>query len=185
MSNDIDYGPLAGLIGSWKGDQGMDISPEPAGTEENPYWETIVFEGIGDVTNAEDQKLVGVRYHQVVRRKSNDEIFHDQVGYWIWDAREKTVVQSIQIPRAVGVVAGGRYAGPTDGPVTLEVSAKLGGDDWGIVQSPYMAQNARTTEYRIVLKLDGDVLHYAQTTVLDIYGKSFDHTDESTLSRVG
>ena len=30
----IDYGPLAGLIGTWKGDKGMDVSPEPEGTEE-------------------------------------------------------------------------------------------------------------------------------------------------------
>ena len=38
MSDDhsIDYGPLAGLIGTWKGDKGADIAPEPDGTEESP-----------------------------------------------------------------------------------------------------------------------------------------------------
>jgi hypothetical protein len=76
----IDYGPLTGLIGSWKGDKGMDVAPEPGGSEESPYWETIDFEAIGDVTNAESQTLTVLRYHQVVRRKSNDEIFHDQTG---------------------------------------------------------------------------------------------------------
>ena len=49
-------------------------------------YETITFEAAGDVTNAERQTLAVVRYHQVVRRKSNDEVFHDQVGYWTWDA---------------------------------------------------------------------------------------------------
>ena len=82
----IDYGPLRGLIGSWKGDKGLDVAPEPDGTEENPYWETLDFEAIGDVTNAESQTLTVLRYQQVVRRKSNDEIFHDQCGYWMWDA---------------------------------------------------------------------------------------------------
>ena len=28
-TNDIDYEPLAGLIGVWKSDKDMDISPEP------------------------------------------------------------------------------------------------------------------------------------------------------------
>jgi len=48
----IDYGPLAGLIGRWKGDKGLDVAPAPGGREENPYWETLDFEAIGDVTNA-------------------------------------------------------------------------------------------------------------------------------------
>jgi len=30
---DIDYGPLAGLIGTWTGSKGLDIAPEPDGTE--------------------------------------------------------------------------------------------------------------------------------------------------------
>ena len=38
MSDDanVDYGPLAGLIGSWSGDKGTDIAPDPDGTETNP-----------------------------------------------------------------------------------------------------------------------------------------------------
>ena len=72
---EVDYGPLAGLIGVWQGDKGMDIAPEPDGTEENPYYETITFEAGGDLKNAEDQVLAGVRYHQVVKRKSDDGIF--------------------------------------------------------------------------------------------------------------
>ena len=59
----IDYGPLQGLIGTWSGDQGLDISPEPDGIEENPYYETLAFEAAGDMTNAESQTLSIVRYH--------------------------------------------------------------------------------------------------------------------------
>ena len=55
MSDRIDYGPLEALIGTWEGDRGVDISPEPDGTEENPYYETLSFTAIGDVENAESQ----------------------------------------------------------------------------------------------------------------------------------
>jgi len=101
---EIDYGPLTPLIGVWEGDQGMDIAPEPDGTEENPYYETLTFEAGGDVSNAESQTLAIVRYHQVVSRKSNDEVFHDQIGYWTWDPPTQTSTQSIRIPLVVAVL---------------------------------------------------------------------------------
>ncbi|MAG94789.1 MAG: hypothetical protein CMJ48_13760 [Planctomycetaceae bacterium] len=187
MSNESDYGPLLGLIGTWQGDKGLDIAPEPDGREENPYYETITFEGIGDATNAESQTLVVVRYHQVVSRQSNDKVFHDEVGYWMWDAAAGIVMHSLAIPRAVAVIAGGSHSGPTEPgqPVTLEVSAALGDENWGIVQSPFMQQNARTTEFRHKITIDGDKLRYAETTVLEIYGRTFDHTDENELARQG
>ena len=58
----INYGPLAALVGTWEGDKGIDRAPEPEGEERNPYYETIVFEAAGDVTNAEQQILSVVRY---------------------------------------------------------------------------------------------------------------------------
>ncbi len=142
MSDPIDYGPLEPLIGNWKGDKGMDISPEPDGIEENPYYETISFEAVGDVENAEPQVLAILRYQQIVRRKSNDEVFHDQTGYWTWDAREGVVMQSIVIPRAVCILAGGRYTG-TGSSSKLSVAAKLDDPDWGIIQSPFMRASMR------------------------------------------
>ena len=70
MSDSVDYGPLACLVGVWKGSDGMDVAPEPDDDEHNPYYETLVFEAAGDVTNAEEQVLSVLRYHQEVRRKS-------------------------------------------------------------------------------------------------------------------
>lgn len=89
----VNYGPLTELIGAWHGDKGHDISPEPDGTENSPYYETITitFAAAGDVTNAESQRLTALHYRQIVQRKSNDEIFHDQTGYWIWDAERDIV----------------------------------------------------------------------------------------------
>ena len=177
---DIDYGPLTKLIGTWRGDKGMDVAPDPEGREENPYFETMTFTPIGDVTNANRQRLVGLRYHQSVSRKSTGLVFHDQIGYWMWDAATGTVSQSLTIPRVVAVLAGGR-ATARGTAVVLEVAAD--GADWGIVQSPFMRDNARTTAFRHRLTLDGDTLAYHETTVVDIYGRPFEHTDENTLTR--
>lgn len=183
MADGVDYGPLAGLIGTWKGDKGMDVSPEPDGTEENPYYETIEFEAAGDVTNAEQQSLAIVRYHQVVTRKSNDEVFHDEVGYWLWDSAAQLIMHSLAIPRAVTLVAGGSYTDdPKADPVVLEVRA-ADGEEWGISQSPFMRDKARTVEFRHRVSISGDGLSYQETTVLDIYGKRFDHTDANQLRR--
>jgi hypothetical protein len=180
----IEYGPLARLVGSWEGDKGLDVAPEPDGREESPYFESLVFEAAGDVENAEKQRLAIVRYHQVVSRKSNGEVFHDEIGYWTWDSATGVIAHSLTIPRAVCVLAGGSYSGSGDEPeVVLEVAAKLGDPDWGIIQSPFMRDNARTVSFRHRIAVSGDVLNYSETTVLDIYGGPFDHTDENRLTR--
>ena len=181
----IDYGPLAGLVGTWEGDKGLDVAPEPEGSEENPYSESLAFTAIGDVTNAGSQTLAVLRYQQVVRRKSNGEVFHDQTGYWMWDAREGVVMQSIVIPRAVCVLAGGRPL-DTGGPgasVQLSVAAAVDYPDWGIVQSPFMRDQARTIRFQHDLTIDGETLSYSETTFLEIYSRSFDHTDANELTR--
>lgn len=179
----VNYGPLAGLIGTWRGDNGMDVAPEPDADEHNPYYETISFEAGGDVTNAEQQVLAIVPYLQVVSRKSNDAVFHHQVGYWLWDSETDTVIQSLSIPRAVTLLAGGRAA--EDGEsVVLSVEASVDSEEWGILQAPFMNAKAKTVAYRHRMTVQGDQLSYEQTTVLDIYGKhDYPHTDQNTLQR--
>jgi hypothetical protein len=180
----IDYGPLACLVGVWTGSEGMDVAPEPDDDEYNPYYESLSFEAAGDVTNAEEQTLSVVRYHQVVRRKSTDKVFHDQVGYWLWDPATSVIVQTLTIPRAVTLLAGGKAE--IDGDSTVfEVRAVDGDADWGIVQSPFMQEKARTVEFRHRVSVTGDRLVYEETTVLDIYGKKrYEHTDGNTLQRL-
>lgn len=179
----INYGPLAGLVGTWEGNRGMDIAPEPDAVEKNPYYETITFEAIGDVTNAEKQVLAVIRYQQIVTRKSNDQVFHDQTGYWMWDADTGVVMYSLSIPRAVTLIAGGDAA-PSDKGIIIKVAAALGDPDWGIVQSPFMRDSASSTKFSLEMTLNGDQLAYAQSTLLDIYGQSsFDHIDRNKLTR--
>lgn len=183
----VNYGPLAALIGDWKGDKGVDKAPEPDGEERSPYYETITFEAAGDVTNAEKQTLSVVHYHQKVYRKSNDEQFHDQAGYWLWDPADNTIVECFTIPRGVGVVAGGKAAPPSSASdeVVLDVSASAGSDEFGIAQAAFMFQQARTTGFTHVITVNGDELKYSEVTLLDIYDKQgYEHKDINTLQRV-
>jgi len=183
--NDVDYGPLQSLIGIWRGDKGMDIAPDPDGTEQNPYYETMVFEAAGDVTNAEQQILTALRYHQEVRRKSDDKVFHDQTGYWMWDKQNNVIMQSLVIPRGVALLAGGLCGAPSSptGELVLNVTAKLDDPDWGISQSPFMRDNARTLEFSHKLMINSDKLTYSERTRVAIYGTEFEHTDGNELLR--
>ena len=185
-NHDVEYGPLAGLIGTWEGDKGMDVSPEPEGDERSAYYETIVFEACGTVDNhEEDQVLAFLRYNQAVYRKTNNKMFHNESGYYTWDVATGVVVQSFVIPRSVGVIAGGTAEFSDDpGRVRITVAASLDDDDYGIIQAPFMRDNASTQSFSHTLELDGDQLTYTETTVVDIYGRVFDHTDTNTLHRV-
>jgi len=179
----IDYGPLACLVGVWKGNSGMDVAPEPDADEHNPYYETITFEAAGDVTNAEEQTLSVVCYHQVVSRQSNDKVFHDQVGYWLWDPATDTVIQTLTIPRAVTLLAGGK-ATRNGGETVLDVAASVDSSEWSIAQAPFMQSKAKTTAFKHRVSVKGDTMSYSETTTLEIYGKhDYPHTDENSLTR--
>jgi len=182
-STGIDYGPLSALIGVWTGDKGVDVAPEPDGEETNPFFETITISEVGGVTNAETQNLSALHYHQIVSRKSDGQIFHNETGYWMWDAETKTVMHSLLIPRAVGLIAGGIYGGEkdADGRTILKVKAKLGDENWGIVQSPFMRDKASTQSFEHEVIVGDGKLSYAETTMFDIYGKTFEHTDKNEL----
>jgi hypothetical protein len=181
----VDYGPLAALVGTWSGDKGVDKAPEPDGEERSLFYETIVFEPLGVVDNADKQVLAVLRYHQVVSRKTNDEVFHNETGYWGWDKADNTIFQSFSIPRGVAVLAGGNCPAPEDinAEITLSVKAVTGDLTFGVLQSPFMEANAKTTGFTHDVTVHGDNMRYTETTFLDIYGKNYDHTDISRLQR--
>ena len=95
----------------------------------------MAFEPVGDVTNAEHQKLMVVRYLQVVHRQSDDKPIHNELGYWMWDAETQTLMHSLIIPRAVCVLAGGKVTMSAAAPktVTLDVTARLGDPEFRVV----------------------------------------------------
>lgn len=183
----VDYGPLVALIGIWKGDKGVDRAPKPNDSEErNLFYETILFEACGDVDNAEEQVLAVVRYHQVVSRKSNNKVFHNESGYWSWDKKTGVLMQSLTIPRGFALLAGGRFDARADysGELVLEVRAADGDPEWGIAQSPFMREKARTTAFTHKITVNGSNMAYTESTLLQIYGRSYDHIDVNRLTRV-
>src|ERR1039458_213343 len=112
----IDYGPLVGLIGTWKSapNGGVDVAPGQAGSkvgkgknEVTPYYETITHSPAGRAVHATDQNLGAVYYRQQVFAKSDNKQFHDQTGYLIYDKKNQKVYDTFCIPRGVCVVAEG------------------------------------------------------------------------------
>ena len=69
----LDYGPLVGLIGTWKSapNGGVDVAPGQAGSKVgkgkvavSPYYETITYTPAGGAVNASDQNLAALYYRQ-------------------------------------------------------------------------------------------------------------------------
>lgn len=182
--DDVDYGPLAQLIGKWIGNKGLDIAPDSnANPDKSAFSDEITFTPSGPSENAEEQNLVSIKYHHIVRKLENGRIFHDQIGHWIYEKRTNIIMHSLSIPRAVCLLAGGEYE-ENNGTSIFNVEAKKGSQTYGIVQSPFMLEKAKTTAFKMNLTVKGNQLNYREVTSLHIYGKDFEHIDESTLFRV-
>lgn len=184
MENTTKTNPLVGLLGIWKGNKGVDLAPKPDEDENNPYYETLTIESIdGDIENAEEQEISAVRYSQVVREISNDKVSHTETGFWIWDKNENTIMCTLSIPRGLSLVAGGEVKTNSSNELTFNVSAQDNNPDWGIVQSPFLKNKAKTLDFKRELILFGNSLSYTQEMTLDIYGKIFSHIDKNTLTK--
>lgn len=182
--NDIDYGPLAQLIGKWVGTKGLDIAPDAdANPDKTGFSDEMIFTVSGSAENAEEQNLVSIKYHHIVRKLENGHIFHDQIGHWIYEKSTNIIMHSLSIPRAVCLLAGGEYQ-ENNGESVFNVEAKQGSQTYGIVQSPFMLEKAKTKAFSMNLSIKGNELNYQEVTSLHIYGKDFEHTDKSTLFRV-
>lgn len=182
--DNINYGPLAQLIGKWSGNMGLDIAPASDGSsDESPFENEMTFTVAGAAENAEEQQLVAVKYHHVVRRSDNGHIFHDQIGHWIYEPSTQLVMHSLTIPRGVCLLAGGTIKDSNDESI-FEVSATADSDTYGIIQSPFMLEKAETKAFHMKMTVKSDELRYREVTSLHIYGKDFEHVDTSILQRV-
>ncbi|WP_076536170.1 heme-binding beta-barrel domain-containing protein [Shewanella sp. UCD-KL21] len=180
----IDYGPLAQLIGKWSGSKGLDKAPDnQANIDESKFTDELTFSVAGSSQNAEEQDLVSVKYHHVIRRTENGLIFHDQIGHWIYEPSTETIMHSLTIPRAVCVLAGGKFQ-HINGESIFNVEAQAGSETFGILQSPFMIEKAKTESFKMQLSVKHNELKYREVMQLHIYGKDFEHIDESTLHRV-
>jgi hypothetical protein len=184
---DIDtlanLGPLRRLAGVWTGEHGVDVHPSADGAESQGFVERIELQPIDPQTNG-PQLFYGLRYHQHVLRPGVPETFHDQVGYWLWEPATGTVIQSLTIPRGQTALAMGNTTAESS---SFELVAHRGSTEYGICSNPFLEAAFQTVAYRIKVTIqDDDHWSYDQTTSLLLKGSQrFEHTDHSTLRRVG
>ncbi len=182
---EIDYGPIRGLIGTFKGDKGIDIAPDKEkDREENLFVETITFSEAGEIVNANEQRLAALHYHQIITRKEDNIVIHNQTGYWMWDKEKKVVMHSIAIPRGLCLLASGTAHVRDDGEILLKAVSDIKHEDYTVVQSRFLKEKAKTVAFDIKIRLKENELHYYETTLVDIYGAVFEHTDTNTLHKV-
>jgi hypothetical protein len=188
MTNeDIEaLGPLAPFAGVWEGTKGIDLSPDDdrVSIERNEFRERVVLDPIGLVENHQ-QSLYGLRYAKTAWRIGAESSFHEEVGYWLWDAAAGQVMLTFIVPRGVTVLAGGTVAPDAK---TLALSARVGSEVFGICSGPFLDEQFKTLRYDIALTVHDDgSFSYKQNTQLQIKGQSgvFLHTDENTLRKVG
>ena len=186
MSEDIEkLGPLAVLVGIWEGQKGGDIAPDDDRTKvaNTPYRERMVFEPIGEVNNHE-QSMYGLRYSTTAWPVGEEDAFHEEVGYWLWDAANRQVMRCFIVPRGVSVIAGGTA---DEDARSFDMSADVGSETYGICSNRFLAEEFRTVRFELRIDVHSDdSFSYEEDTVLQIKGQDelFHHRDSNTLQRV-
>jgi hypothetical protein len=183
--NILEYlGPLKALAGTWEGEKGEDKAPsDDRGTEENRYKERLVFEPFGPTINHE-QVLYGLRYNTTAWRLGEQDPFHEELGYWLWDAKEKQVMRCFMVPRGVTVIAGGTVE-PSAKEFALEAS--VGSDTYGILSNRFLEREFKTVKYLLKISiLTSDTFRYEEDTQLQLKNRKdiFHHTDSNTIRRI-
>ena len=180
-----EWGPLGALAGEWEGEGGLDSSYSHSqgkvlGT---PYLEKCTLKPFGPVDNG-SQHLYGLDYKSAMWRGSEENPFHTEVGYWLWDAATGEVLRGFVVPRGVTVLAGGTAAATA---TEFTLRAGRGDPRYNIGENRYLAKSASTLSYEATIVVGQDTWSYDETTMLrmDEFAEPFAHTDHNTLHRVG
>ena len=107
-----EWGPLEALIGEWESDQGgLDAAFSHSKGEvlQTPYLEKLTMKPFGPVDNG-NQHLYGLDYKSAMWRGDEENPFHTEVGYWLWDGATGEVMRGFVVPRGITVLAGGTAA---------------------------------------------------------------------------
>ena len=181
-----DWGPLGPLAGEWQGEGGLDASfshsqGKVLGT---PYLEKLTFKPFGPVQNG-TQSLFGLDYKTAMWRGEEENPFHTEVGYWLWDGASQEIVRGFVVPRGITVLAGGTAAADA---TEFTLSARAGDSHYTIGENHYLAAHASNLSYEVTVRIGDDgTWSYEETTMLRMeeFDEPFAHTDHNTLRRVG
>jgi len=178
-----NLGPLAALAGIWEGDQGIDVSRVHSQKKETNYRERIVFEALGPVRNG-PQELYGLRYSMTAWRLGEEDAFHEERGYWLWDAGNKQLLRCFMVPRGVLINAGGDAEADSR---SFHLSAEVGSETYGILSNKYLDESYKTMNYELDVEVlsDGKFSYKEDTQLwIPVNEAIFHHTDQNTLIRV-
>jgi hypothetical protein len=178
-----NLGPLRRLAGIWEGQRGVDINPKADGPETRQYYERIEMQPIDPQANG-PQLFYGLRYHLHVNTREEDIAFHDQVGYWLYEAATGLILQTLAIPRGQIAIAAG-HAEPDAKKLVLK--ATRGQTDYGICSTTFLELAFRTDSYQITVDFHDDgSWSYVSDTTLIVKGQDepFLHRDRNTLTKI-
>lgn len=181
-----ELGPLEPLLGEWEGNVGVDLSyhNKEDETTETEYFEKAWFRPIPVVKNGK-QSMHGLNYEMTAWRHGEEDMdpFHDEVGYFLWEAETEQVMRCFAVPRGIALLAGG---GAKEGDKMLTFNADPGSPTYGLVQNKYLADRAAVGGFESTFTLNDDgTLSYVSNLVLKLAatGEEMRHTDRNTLHR--
>ena len=178
-----NLGPLLRLAGVWEGERGVDVNPKADGPETRKYYERIEMQPIDPQANG-PQLFYGLRYHLHVNTREEDITFHDQVGYWLYEAATGLILQTLAIPRGQIAIAAG-HAKPGD--KQLVVKAERGQTEYGICSTTFLDLACRTNRYEGTVDFhDDESCRYVADTMLMVKGRDelFRHRDHNRLTKI-
>lgn len=178
-----NLGPLRGLAGTWQGSAGMDVKPTADGAETQAYVENMTVQAIDPQMNG-PQLLYGLRYHTHIVKPGEVEMYHEQVGFWLWEPATETIMLTLAIPRGQTALAVGSAKPDAK---TFTVTAERGLTSYGICSGTFLEENFTTSSFSMTVTIeDDDHWSYHEETILGIKGvpEPFSHTDAHRLTRV-
>ncbi|MGR4890937.1 FABP family protein [Sphingopyxis sp. LARHCG72] len=178
-----NLGPLLRLAGVWEGERGVDVNPKADGPETRKYYERIEMQPIDPQANG-PQLFYGLRYHVHINTREEDITFHDQVGYWLYEAATGLILQTLAIPRGQIAIAAG-HAKPGD--KKLVVKAERGQTEYGICSTTFLDLAFRTDSYELTVDFHDDgSWSYISDTMLMVKGRDelFQHRDHNRLTKI-
>lgn len=184
---DNRFGPLGFLIGRWNSGEGWtgeNRAPDPDRKVENTkFKQETFFEPIDEVENHE-QVLCGLRYRTMAWEEGDDDPFHEEVGYWLWDAERNQVMKCFIVPRGISVIAGGTAEVNSR---VFEMAAVLGSETYGICSNKFLDEEFKTIRYDLKIeRIDDNSFLYDEDTQIKIKGQDeiFHHTEKNVMRRI-
>ena len=99
------------------------------------------------------RSLFGLDYRMAAWRGDEENPFHTEVGYWLWDAADAQVFRCFVVPRGSLVLAGGDA---TPDAKSFTMHAECGSEIYGVLSNRFLATAARTSNYKCTVTVNDD-----------------------------